>query len=159
MSRSLLVLFQTDKKEMRDNYLKSQRFKVCPGGLGTWFSGAPGCFGASTVWSPPGPAGAGAKRGLLMGWLPGALQPHFSTGGGNTCHLAHPMTRGFPDFTPCGVLLAFQMDMLCLLPLDFLYLKFGVNPLLRLPRCLKVRPSQPSAPLCSAPTLPSGCLP
>lgn len=29
--------------------------------------------------------------------------------------------------------------MLCLLPLDFLYLKFGVNPLLRLPRCLKVR--------------------
>lgn len=32
------------------------------------------------------------------------------------------------------------MDMLCLLPLDFLYLKFGVNPLLRLPRCLKVRP-------------------
>uniref|UniRef100_A0A8C2SBL8 Cyclic nucleotide-binding domain-containing protein n=1 Tax=Capra hircus TaxID=9925 RepID=A0A8C2SBL8_CAPHI len=36
-----------------------------------------------------------------------------------------------------GVLLAFQMDMLCLLPLDLLYLKFGVNPLLRLPRCLK----------------------
>uniref|UniRef100_A0A8D1X0W0 Cyclic nucleotide-binding domain-containing protein n=1 Tax=Sus scrofa TaxID=9823 RepID=A0A8D1X0W0_PIG len=31
----------------------------------------------------------------------------------------------------------FKMDMLCLLPLDFLYLKFGVNPLLRLPRCLK----------------------
>lgn len=31
------------------------------------------------------------------------------------------------------------MDMLCLLPLDLLYLKFGVNPLLRLPRCLKVR--------------------
>ncbi|ELW66204.1 Cyclic nucleotide-gated cation channel beta-1 [Tupaia chinensis] len=31
----------------------------------------------------------------------------------------------------------FQMDLLCLLPLDFLYLKFGVNPLLRLPRCLK----------------------
>lgn len=30
------------------------------------------------------------------------------------------------------------MDMLCLLPLDFFYLKFGVNPLLRLPRCLKV---------------------
>ena len=30
------------------------------------------------------------------------------------------------------------MDMLCLLPLDLLYLKFGVNPLLRLPRCLKV---------------------
>ena len=42
----------------------------------------------------------------------------------------------------CGVLLGFQMDMLCLLPLDFLYLKFGVNPLLRLPRCLKVRPSK-----------------
>ncbi|KAM7059283.1 cyclic nucleotide-gated channel beta-1 isoform 1-T2 [Molossus nigricans] len=31
----------------------------------------------------------------------------------------------------------FKMDLLCLLPLDFLYLKFGVNPLLRLPRCLK----------------------
>ena len=30
------------------------------------------------------------------------------------------------------------MDVLCLLPLDFLYLKFGVNSLLRLPRCLKV---------------------
>ncbi|ELK38460.1 Cyclic nucleotide-gated cation channel beta-1 [Myotis davidii] len=29
------------------------------------------------------------------------------------------------------------MDLLCLLPLDLLYLKFGVNPLLRLPRCLK----------------------
>ncbi|XP_062032004.1 cyclic nucleotide-gated cation channel beta-1 [Lepus europaeus] len=31
----------------------------------------------------------------------------------------------------------FKMDVLCLLPLDFFYLKFGVNPLLRLPRCLK----------------------
>ncbi|XP_048079707.1 cyclic nucleotide-gated cation channel beta-1 [Ursus arctos] len=31
----------------------------------------------------------------------------------------------------------FKMDMLCLLPLDLLYLKFGVSPLLRLPRCLK----------------------
>uniref|UniRef100_A0A667IFM8 Cyclic nucleotide-binding domain-containing protein n=1 Tax=Lynx canadensis TaxID=61383 RepID=A0A667IFM8_LYNCA len=31
----------------------------------------------------------------------------------------------------------FKMDVLCLLPLDFLYLKFGVNSLLRLPRCLK----------------------
>ncbi|KAF6077100.1 cyclic nucleotide gated channel subunit beta 1 [Phyllostomus discolor] len=31
----------------------------------------------------------------------------------------------------------FKMDLLCLLPLDFLYLKFGTNPLLRLPRCLK----------------------
>ncbi|XP_055993113.1 cyclic nucleotide-gated cation channel beta-1 [Sorex fumeus] len=31
----------------------------------------------------------------------------------------------------------FKMDVLCLLPLDFLYLKVGVNPLLRLPRCLK----------------------
>nr|XP_058135911.1 cyclic nucleotide-gated cation channel beta-1 isoform X2 [Dasypus novemcinctus] len=31
----------------------------------------------------------------------------------------------------------FKMDVLCLLPLDFLYLKFGVNPLFRLPRCLK----------------------
>ncbi|EHB00668.1 Cyclic nucleotide-gated cation channel beta-1, partial [Heterocephalus glaber] len=31
----------------------------------------------------------------------------------------------------------FKMDVVCLLPLDFLYLKFGVNPLLRLPRCLK----------------------
>ncbi|XP_014643910.1 PREDICTED: cyclic nucleotide-gated cation channel beta-1 [Ceratotherium simum simum] len=31
----------------------------------------------------------------------------------------------------------FKMDVLCLLPLDLLYLKFGVNPLLRLPRCLK----------------------
>lgn len=30
------------------------------------------------------------------------------------------------------------MDVFCLLPLDFLYLKFGVNPLFRLPRCLKV---------------------
>ncbi|CAH7078746.1 unknown_gene_5014 [Phodopus roborovskii] len=31
----------------------------------------------------------------------------------------------------------FKMDLLCLLPLDFFYLKLGVNPLLRLPRCLK----------------------
>uniref|UniRef100_A0A8C5Z8D1 Cyclic nucleotide-gated cation channel beta-1-like n=1 Tax=Marmota marmota marmota TaxID=9994 RepID=A0A8C5Z8D1_MARMA len=31
----------------------------------------------------------------------------------------------------------FKMDLLCLLPLDFLYLKLGLNPLLRLPRCLK----------------------
>ncbi|KAM9192141.1 cyclic nucleotide-gated channel beta-1 [Dugong dugon] len=31
----------------------------------------------------------------------------------------------------------FKMDLLCLLPLDFLYLKFGANPLFRLPRCLK----------------------
>ncbi|XP_015667566.1 cyclic nucleotide-gated cation channel beta-1 [Protobothrops mucrosquamatus] len=31
----------------------------------------------------------------------------------------------------------FKMDALCLLPLDFLYLKVGVHPLLRLPRCLK----------------------
>ncbi|XP_047383113.1 cyclic nucleotide-gated cation channel beta-1 [Sciurus carolinensis] len=31
----------------------------------------------------------------------------------------------------------FKMDLLCLLPLDFLYLKFGLNPLLRFPRCLK----------------------
>ncbi|XP_049643365.1 cyclic nucleotide-gated cation channel beta-1 [Suncus etruscus] len=31
----------------------------------------------------------------------------------------------------------FKMDVLCLLPLDFFYLKVGVNPLLRLPRCLK----------------------
>ncbi|XP_076427744.1 cyclic nucleotide-gated channel beta-1 [Peromyscus maniculatus bairdii] len=31
----------------------------------------------------------------------------------------------------------FKMDLLCLMPLDFLYLKLGVNPLLRLPRCLK----------------------
>ncbi|XP_053935154.1 cyclic nucleotide-gated cation channel beta-1 [Cuculus canorus] len=31
----------------------------------------------------------------------------------------------------------FKMDLLCLLPLDFLYFKVGVNPLLRFPRCLK----------------------
>ncbi|XP_006863686.1 PREDICTED: cyclic nucleotide-gated cation channel beta-1 [Chrysochloris asiatica] len=31
----------------------------------------------------------------------------------------------------------FKMDLLCLLPLDLLYLKFGVNPLFRFPRCLK----------------------
>ncbi|KFW63551.1 Cyclic nucleotide-gated cation channel beta-1, partial [Pygoscelis adeliae] len=31
----------------------------------------------------------------------------------------------------------FKMDVVCLLPLDFLYLKVGVNPLLRFPRCLK----------------------
>ncbi|XP_051830521.1 cyclic nucleotide-gated cation channel beta-1 [Antechinus flavipes] len=31
----------------------------------------------------------------------------------------------------------FRMDMICLLPLDLLYLKVGVNSLLRLPRCLK----------------------
>ncbi|XP_077888532.1 cyclic nucleotide-gated channel beta-1 isoform X5 [Ictidomys tridecemlineatus] len=31
----------------------------------------------------------------------------------------------------------FKMDLLCLLPLDLLYLKLGMNPLLRLPRCLK----------------------
>lgn len=30
------------------------------------------------------------------------------------------------------------MDLLCLLPLDLLYFKVGVNPLLRFPRCLKV---------------------
>uniref|UniRef100_A0A8C0UE37 Cyclic nucleotide-binding domain-containing protein n=1 Tax=Cyanistes caeruleus TaxID=156563 RepID=A0A8C0UE37_CYACU len=36
-------------------------------------------------------------------------------------------------FSLCG----FQMDVLCLLPLDFLYFKVGVNPLLRFPRCLK----------------------
>uniref|UniRef100_A0A8C3NNI5 Cyclic nucleotide-binding domain-containing protein n=1 Tax=Cyanoderma ruficeps TaxID=181631 RepID=A0A8C3NNI5_9PASS len=36
-------------------------------------------------------------------------------------------------FSLCG----FQMDMLCLLPLDFFYFKVGVNPLLRFPRCLK----------------------
>lgn len=34
----------------------------------------------------------------------------------------------------CG----FQMDVVCLLPLDFFYFKVGVNPLLRFPRCLKV---------------------
>ena len=27
------ISFQTDKKEMRNNYLKSQRFKVCARGL------------------------------------------------------------------------------------------------------------------------------
>nr|XP_028595220.1 cyclic nucleotide-gated cation channel beta-1 isoform X2 [Podarcis muralis]XP_028595221.1 cyclic nucleotide-gated cation channel beta-1 isoform X2 [Podarcis muralis]XP_028595222.1 cyclic nucleotide-gated cation channel beta-1 isoform X2 [Podarcis muralis] len=31
----------------------------------------------------------------------------------------------------------FKMDVICLLPLDFLYLKVGFHPLLRLPRCLK----------------------
>ncbi|XP_063168993.1 cyclic nucleotide-gated cation channel beta-1-like [Candoia aspera] len=31
----------------------------------------------------------------------------------------------------------FKMDAICLLPLDFLYFKVGVHPLLRLPRCLK----------------------
>ncbi|XP_054026264.1 cyclic nucleotide-gated cation channel beta-1 [Dryobates pubescens] len=31
----------------------------------------------------------------------------------------------------------FKMDVLSLLPLDFFYFKVGVNPLLRLPRCLK----------------------
>ncbi|XP_060110349.1 cyclic nucleotide-gated cation channel beta-1 isoform X2 [Heteronotia binoei] len=31
----------------------------------------------------------------------------------------------------------FKMDLICLLPLDFLYFKVGVNSLLRLPRCLK----------------------
>lgn len=45
------------------------------------------------------------------------------------------------------------MDMLCLLPLDLLYLKFGVSPLLRLPRCLKV--GFPSGAL-SYPVLCSG---
>lgn len=47
------------------------------------------------------------------------------------------------------------MDMLCLLPLDILYLKFGVNPLLRLPRCLKVRVASPPKAVrsCSAPAL------
>lgn len=61
----------------------------------------------------------------------------------------------YPTLTPrvmclthCGVPLGFQMDVICLLPLDFLYLKFGVNPLFRLPRCLKVRPAiSPSLPL------------
>ncbi|XP_066494020.1 cyclic nucleotide-gated channel beta-1 [Tiliqua scincoides] len=31
----------------------------------------------------------------------------------------------------------FKLDVICLLPLDFLYLKVGFNSLLRLPRCLK----------------------
>ncbi|XP_038609800.1 cyclic nucleotide-gated cation channel beta-1-like [Tachyglossus aculeatus] len=31
----------------------------------------------------------------------------------------------------------FKMDVICLLPLDLFYLKVGVKPLLRLPRCLK----------------------
>ncbi|XP_054856809.1 cyclic nucleotide-gated cation channel beta-1 [Eublepharis macularius] len=31
----------------------------------------------------------------------------------------------------------FKMDLICLLPLDFLYFKVGVKSLLRLPRCLK----------------------
>uniref|UniRef100_A0A8D2KY51 Cyclic nucleotide-binding domain-containing protein n=1 Tax=Varanus komodoensis TaxID=61221 RepID=A0A8D2KY51_VARKO len=31
----------------------------------------------------------------------------------------------------------FKLDVLCLLPLDLLYFKVGVRPLLRLPRCLK----------------------
>uniref|UniRef100_A0ACB8EBC8 Cyclic nucleotide gated channel beta 1 n=1 Tax=Sphaerodactylus townsendi TaxID=933632 RepID=A0ACB8EBC8_9SAUR len=31
----------------------------------------------------------------------------------------------------------FKMDLICLLPLDFLYFKVGINSLLRLPRCLK----------------------
>ncbi|XP_072836735.2 cyclic nucleotide-gated channel beta-1 isoform X1 [Pogona vitticeps] len=31
----------------------------------------------------------------------------------------------------------FKMDVVCLLPLDFLYFKVGVHSLLRLPRCLK----------------------
>ncbi|XP_072729470.1 cyclic nucleotide-gated channel beta-1 isoform X2 [Ciconia boyciana] len=31
----------------------------------------------------------------------------------------------------------FKMDVVCLLPLDFFYLKVGINPLLRFPRCLK----------------------
>ncbi|XP_053126495.1 cyclic nucleotide-gated cation channel beta-1 isoform X2 [Hemicordylus capensis] len=31
----------------------------------------------------------------------------------------------------------FKMDVICLLPLDFLYLKVGIHSLLRLPRCLK----------------------
>lgn len=50
----------------------------------------------------------------------------------------------FCVLSPRGVPLGFQMDLLCLLPLDFLYLKLGVNPLLRLPRCLKVRMASPS---------------
>nr|XP_032833345.1 cyclic nucleotide-gated cation channel beta-1 isoform X4 [Petromyzon marinus] len=33
----------------------------------------------------------------------------------------------------------FKMDMLSLLPLDLLYLRFGFNPLFRLPRCLRYK--------------------
>lgn len=53
---------------------------------------------------------------------------------------ASPLTLnpGVTRFYPRGVPWGFQMDLLSLLPLDFLYLKVGVNPLLRLPRCLKV---------------------
>lgn len=63
-----------------------------------------------------------------------------------TCLLkveAHSLTLshnpGVSCFTHCDVPLGFQMDVLCLLPLDFFYLKLGMKPLLRLPRCLKVR--------------------
>ncbi|NXF36026.1 CNGB1 protein, partial [Nyctibius bracteatus] len=31
----------------------------------------------------------------------------------------------------------FKMDVVCLLPLDIFYFEFGINPLLRFPRCLK----------------------
>lgn len=35
----------------------------------------------------------------------------------------------------------FQFDIASLVPLEFFYFKTGINPLLRLPRLLKVRPS------------------
>lgn len=79
---------------MKENYLRSQRFKV-------------GCdFMTLCLQSVTWPA----------------VPPHWACG-------SPPLS-----LSVCG----FQMDVVCLLPLDFFYFKVGVNPLLRFPRCLKV---------------------
>jgi len=85
---------QSDKKAMKENYLRSQRFKV-------------GCdFMTLCLQSVTWPV----------------VPPHWACG-------SPPLS-----LSVCG----FQMDVVCLLPLDFFYFKVGVNPLLRFPRCLKV---------------------
>ena len=63
------ILFQTDKREMRNNYLKSQRFKVCARGLRRLCLWGPGCFEASVMWFPP----QDQHRLGLVGRMPAAL--------------------------------------------------------------------------------------
>lgn len=136
------ISFQTDKKEMRNNYLKSPRFKVCAGTkvVPQGALGAPGQVGRGS----PGWHGLGSQRpvggrpsALRLGLL-GLLGSLSAEGRGP---IAHPLPAlGFLLHTLCCPR-GLQMDLLCLLPLDLLYLKFGVNPLLRLPRCLKVGPA------------------
>lgn len=75
ISWSTFHFFQTDKKEMRNNYLKSRRFKVRarsadPSGSWKVVSGGPGCFGACVTRFPPGSLRAGKWT-----WWRSALHP------------------------------------------------------------------------------------